>query len=932
MNKQARRREAAIIIGAPSGISVAADLVANNVDLLTEILLWLPMKSTFRFKCVSKHWLSLLSDSQFATNHFTRNPRPSSISGLYYYIEQTLRSVSLHGCGHNLPSLSFLKDSKAQSTVFVEDSCNGLLLCYYYGRACGSDYKPQFIVCNPTTKKYALLPKLDGLATACHGYLAFDPSKSPYHYKVVLFDYYRHNHYQIHVYSSQSLFWRKVFPDQNCFCFGRGVFWNGAIHWLTGDHFLKRFDVDVEEMIAMPIPQSPKIFSRYRTMYFGKCGDSLILIQSPSYCPSEFKILELEKDYSGWVVKCRVNLKPLISEFPEMESRSHKNSNSYSVLHAVEGENGRGFALLKASNKRRKAVLNVTPSEISPAAELIASNVDLLTEILLRLLARSTIRFKSVSKHWLSLLSDSQFATNHSTRNPRPSSISVVQFTEFKLEKRFLTPKIYFGSRCLLEWSDPLVTDDDFLKRFDVDVEEIIAMPNLNGWVVKHGVNLRPLISAFPEMERKRNYYCPHGFKVLCAVKGENESGFVLSLAIPGIIISYNPKEKTWDVLRDLEPHESNILIWNTAELIAANVDLLTEILLQLPAKSTIRFKCVSKHWLSLLSDSQFATNHSTQNSKPSSISGLYFYIEQKLRSVSLHRCGHNLPPLPIFLKHPRVKSTVSVEDSCNGLLLCFFYSRPRGNDDEPQCIVCNPTTKKYTLLPKHDVPVDGGNGYLAFDPSKSPHHYKVVLVDFRPDPYQINVYSSQSLCWRKVFPDQKCFGRGVFWNGAIHWLTDDHFLKRFDVDVEEIIAMPNPESPKILSRNKTMYFGECGGGLILIQSHSHRPIEFRILELEKDYSGWVVKCWVNLRPLISKFPEMDRRCCNNSNSYNVLYVVKGENGRGFALLLAIPGRIISYNPKYKTWDMVRDVAPCESNTLGLHSYALPFVETLFSV
>ncbi|XP_058225733.1 F-box protein At5g07610-like [Rhododendron vialii] len=228
---------------------------------------------------------------------------------------------------------------------------NGLLLCYYYGRARGSDFKLQFIVCNPTTKNYAVLPKLDGLATACHGYLAFDPSKSPYHYKVALFDY-RPDHYQIHVYSSQSLCWRKVFPDQNCFGFGRGVFWNGAIHWPTDDHFLKRFDVDVEEIIAMPNPQSPKILSRYRTMYFGGCGGGLILIQSPSYCPSEFSILELEKDYSGWVVKCRVNLRPLISEFPEMESRSHKNSNSYSVLHAVEGENGSDFALLLATPRR----------------------------------------------------------------------------------------------------------------------------------------------------------------------------------------------------------------------------------------------------------------------------------------------------------------------------------------------------------------------------------------------------------------------------------------------------------------------------------------------------------------------------------------------------------------------------------------------------
>ncbi|XP_058203641.1 auxin response factor 18-like isoform X2 [Rhododendron vialii] len=46
---------------APSEIPPVEEFIANNVDLLTEILARLPAKSMARFKCVSKDWLSLLS-------------------------------------------------------------------------------------------------------------------------------------------------------------------------------------------------------------------------------------------------------------------------------------------------------------------------------------------------------------------------------------------------------------------------------------------------------------------------------------------------------------------------------------------------------------------------------------------------------------------------------------------------------------------------------------------------------------------------------------------------------------------------------------------------------------------------------------------------------------------------------------------------------
>ncbi|KAA8535691.1 hypothetical protein F0562_030694 [Nyssa sinensis] len=57
----------------------------------------------------------------------------------------------------------------------------------------------------------------------------------------------------------------------------------------------------------------------------------------------------------------------------------------------------------------------------------------------------------------------------------------------------------------------------------------------------------------------------------------------------------------------------------SAAAAIAGNDDLLVEILIRLPAKSVLRFRSVSKRWLSLISDPRFSLIWS----KPKSVSGL---------------------------------------------------------------------------------------------------------------------------------------------------------------------------------------------------------------------------------------------------------------------------------------------------------------------
>ncbi|CAL5374987.1 unnamed protein product [Camellia sinensis] len=171
------------------------------------------------------------------------------------------------------------------------------------------------------------------------------------------------------------------------------------------------------------------------------------------------------------------------------------------------------------------------------------------------------------------------------------------------------------------------------------------------------------------------------------------------------LVIGYNSSERT-----------------PATELIGSNVDILTEILTRVLAKFIIRFKCVSKDC--------------------ALFSGLFIntvtsFDDEKVKSVSLHGQHQSLPTSSFLDGVGYGSGTCRIEDSCKGLLLCL---------NGPTCfIVCNLTTQKYTVLPYHSgtrassVPFRNKfgvffssmfGGYLAFDPSKSPH-YKVVLLSY---------------------------------------------------------------------------------------------------------------------------------------------------------------------------------------------------------
>ncbi|XP_072965329.1 putative F-box protein At1g47790 [Typha angustifolia] len=162
-------------------------------DLLEEILVRLPLKSLFRFKCVSKSWHGMISDDHF------RRRLPLVTSAVFYRGSSDQDGAPRYAFvsdDHHLEecNLDFFPYHD-KSTII--DSCNGLLLSY-------SSPSTAFYVVNPSVKRWVALPK--PLKKTHLSVLAFDPCDSP-DYKVVCFTAWRAHGAEIEVFSSETAKW-----------------------------------------------------------------------------------------------------------------------------------------------------------------------------------------------------------------------------------------------------------------------------------------------------------------------------------------------------------------------------------------------------------------------------------------------------------------------------------------------------------------------------------------------------------------------------------------------------------------------------------------------------------------------------------------------------------------------------------------------------
>nr|CAB3495491.1 unnamed protein product [Digitaria exilis] len=231
-------------------------------ELIVEILSRLPVRSVCRFKCVSWSWRELISDPVH------RKKLPQTLAGLFYtsYNGERFPNSAHHftnitgkGVPLIIPSFSFLPVPSDDVTLL--DSCNGLLLfeCRCSG-PCPDEHNwyPPFlyVVCNPATEKWVMLPNGTASGENRIARLAFDPAVSS-HFHVVQYEL---DEWVtgVEICSSKTAAWsfKESEWDDDIILYDTGgsVFLNGFMHMATFNERLAVLDMEGKTWRTIPVP------------------------------------------------------------------------------------------------------------------------------------------------------------------------------------------------------------------------------------------------------------------------------------------------------------------------------------------------------------------------------------------------------------------------------------------------------------------------------------------------------------------------------------------------------------------------------------------------------------------------------------------------------------------------------------------------------
>ncbi|XP_057970447.1 F-box/kelch-repeat protein At3g06240-like [Malania oleifera] len=253
--------------------------------------------------------------------------------------------------------------------------------------------------------------------------------------------------------------------------------------------------------------------------------------------------------------------------------------------------------------------------------------------------------------------------------------------------------------------------------------------------------------------------------------------------------------------------------------------DVVTFILLRLPLKFAVRFKCVCKSWCAQISKPNFiikSLNWSVFGDDSARLLLKHVDLSTGVRLPALSVVSdkvldENTVPVRPRLDFPLPNDACpTVKGPCNGiLLLCITYV-----DNRHDVLLWNPTTGNHYVLPQSNVPrIPNGEDSLigaygfGFDPRTG--DYKVIRFlnnhsdDGMSAYQQVELFSLKANSWKEIpnegidFDMQDInvngFTVGTYMNANLHWLvsfgnSEDTLILVFDVSDEVFHLMPIPD------------------------------------------------------------------------------------------------------------------------------------------
>ncbi|XP_016490847.1 F-box/kelch-repeat protein At3g23880-like [Nicotiana tabacum] len=205
--------------------------------------------------------------------------------------------------------------------------------------------------------------------------------------------------------------------------------------------------------------------------------------------------------------------------------------------------------------------------------------------------------------------------------------------------------------------------------------------------------------------------------------------------------------------------------------------ELVTEILSKVRVKPLLRFTCVSKSWLALISGQEFIKSHLnlSANNKDNTHHRLILNFGRYLKQWSLKSLLYESVTEASTLYYPMKipKRSFRIVGSVNGLI-CLA-------DSSKDLVLWNPSIRKYKKLPNFKTNFWDVSWFVyGFGYDEFRDDYKVVgcfYYDYSSFDVEVGIYSLKSDSWKSIcsLPDGMGFliELGKFVNGKLHWVNN---------------------------------------------------------------------------------------------------------------------------------------------------------------
>ncbi|CAI9771052.1 unnamed protein product [Fraxinus pennsylvanica] len=278
--------------------------------------------------------------------------------------------------------------------------------------------------------------------------------------------------------------------------------------------------------------------------------------------------------------------------------------------------------------------------------------------------------------------------------------------------------------------------------------------------------------------------------------------------------------------------------------------EIMVDILLRLPAKSIGQFRCVSKRWRFLLSDSQFINTHLNLHAEE----GNFILISQNHSLHTITDVGGDPDVSRTLRFQPELPDTwIEMVGSCNGLVLLV--------NEEDEKFLVNPTTLNQVKIPDSPLALmkPGSFSMHGLGYGASSDDYKIVTLSYydNDNEYEldcadtfVDLYSVKRGVWSRLEPSPydhavPDLSPGAFVNGSIHWLASSRergypsVIAAFDIVNEKFKEIPAPGSldVKRFVFNKLFVLRGC---LCMIDTRNRAEIDIWLMEEYGVEKSWV--------------------------------------------------------------------------------------------